>query len=152
MKFRSSYVNRIERIQKWINDNPGVHVNDMLDEFSDTPRGTVSALLSFMLRAGHVVRGTKGYYSLPELIASPKSVALDILKQNKAPNLFNHAKRRKGGSMPQIAPIEIESVTNRNQLPQVITPTPADEIMRAIELLKSQGYKILKSKNEWSEV
>jgi len=142
MQFRNSYVNRIERIQKWINDNPGVHVNEMLEEFSDTPRGTISALLSFMLRAGHVIRGGKGYYKLPELIASPKSVAFDIAKQKKAPNLFNHAKRRKGGSMPQIAPLEIQSVTNRNQLPEAIIPAPTDEIMRAIALLKSHGAKI----------
>ena len=142
MQFRNSYVNRIERIQKWINENPGVHVNDMLEEFSDTPRGTISALLSFMLRAGHVVRGGKGYYKLPELIASPKSVAYDIAKQKKAPNLFNHAKRRKGGSMPQISPIEIQSVTNRNQLSEIIKPAPTDEIMRAIALLKSHGAKI----------
>jgi hypothetical protein len=153
MKFRTSYTNRIERIQKWINDNPGVPIIEMLEEFSDTPRGTVTALLSFMLRAGHVVRGRKGYYSLPELIASPKSVAMDILKQKKAPNLFNHAKKRKWGSTPQIAPIENKQVksknTNTSLFCEPYTPFKTQEsiercrrISEAIDVLKSYGIKV----------
>jgi hypothetical protein len=134
-----NYVARIERVQKWITANPGVHVNEMLEEFSDTPRGTLSALLSHMLGAGHILRPSKGFYALPELVASPRSVAYDIKKFKKSPNIFRTIKTRR--AKPKGV---------RPEMPQN-APEP-NEIEAAIELLKSQGYKILKSKNEWSEI
>jgi hypothetical protein len=134
-----NYVARIERVQKWITSNPGLHVNEMLDEMSDTPRGTLSSLLSHMFSAGHLLRPSKGFYSLPELVASPRSVAYDIKKLKKTPNIFRTIKTRRAkpkGVLPEM-PLN--------------APEP-NEIEAAIELLKSHGYKILKSKNEWCEV
>jgi hypothetical protein len=134
-----NYVARIERVQKWITDNPGLHVNEMLDEMSDTPRGTLSALLSHMLGAGHVLRHERGFYTLPELVASPRSVAYDIKKLKKSPNIFRTIKTRRAKPKGVLSEMPLNA------------PEP-NEIEAAIDLLKSHGYKILKSKNEWSEV
>jgi hypothetical protein len=109
-------------VQKWITANPGLHVNEMLDEFSDTPRGTLSSLMSHMLGAGHLIRHQKGFYSLPDLVASPRSVAYDIKKLKKSPNLFRRIKPRSAKAqgvlpeMPQNAPIENEEIRKNTSL------------------------------------
>ena len=132
---RFSYVARIERVQKWISANPGVHVNEMLDTFSDTPRGTISSLLSFMLKTGHVIRGGKGFYALPEVVANPRSVAYDIKKSKDTPNLFSKsyqkAQRVKDETSKATESNEVTKVLNRNQ-----------SVMDSIDLLKSYGYKV----------
>ncbi len=148
-----NYVARIERVQKWITANPGLHVNDMLDEFSDTPRGTLSSLMSHMLGAGHLIRHQKGFYSLPELVASPRSVAYDIKKLKKSPNLFRNVKTRRARAqgvlpeMPQNAPEPsnlLQPVTTNEQIAQ----KTLDEyrrntaIMSAVDVLKSYGVKV----------
>lgn len=117
-----NYVARIERVQKWITANPGLHVNEMLDEMTDTPRGTLSSLLSHMFSAGHLIREAKGFYSLPELVASPRSVAYDIKKLKKSHNLFRNVKPRSAKAqgvlpeMPQNAPIENEEIRKNTSL------------------------------------
>lgn len=148
-----NYVARIERVQKWITANPGLHVNDMLDEFSDTPRGTLSSLMSHMLGAGHLIRHQKGFYSLPDLVASPRSVAYDIKKLKKSPNLFTNVKTRRARAqgvrpeMPQNAPERVSSfpiVTNNEEYVR----KSLDEfnrnqaIMSAVDVLKSYGVKV----------
>ena len=148
-----NYVARIERVQKWITANPGLHVNDMLDEFSDTPRGTLSSLMSHMLGAGHLIRHQKGFYSLPDLVASPRSVAYDIKKLKKSPNLFRRIKPRAAKAqgvlpeMPQNAPERVSSfpiVTNNEEYAR----KSLDEfnrnqaIMSAVDVLKSYGVKV----------
>ena len=148
-----NYVARIERVQKWITANPGLHVNDMLDEFSDTPRGTLSSLMSHMLGAGHLIRHQKGFYSLPDLVASPRSVAYDIKKLKKSPNLFRNVKTRRARAqgvlpeMPQNAPERVSSfpiVTNNEEYAR----KSLDEfnrnqaIMSAVDVLKSYGVKV----------
>ena len=148
-----NYVARIERVQKWITANPGLHVNDMLDEFSDTPRGTLSSLMSHMLGAGHLIRHQKGFYSLPDLVASPRSVAYDIKKLKKSPNLFRNVKTRRARAqgvlpeMPQNAPERSSSfpiVTNNEEYAR----KSLDEfnrnqaIMGAVDVLKSYGVKV----------
>lgn len=134
-KSRSNYYARIERIQKWVNDNPGVSVNQMLDDFSDTPRGTVSATLSTMLAAGHLIRGAKGFYSLPPLVASPKSVAIDIDKFKRSPSLFKKPSAQFKDKM------KIREIMERN------TPAPKVEnrneaILNAVDTLKTFGIKV----------
>lgn len=148
-----NYVARIERVQKWITANPGLHVNEMLDEFSDTPRGTLSSLMSHMLGAGHLIRHQKGFYSLPDLVASPRSVAYDIKKLKKSPNLFRRIKPRAAKAegvrpeMPQNAPERVSSfpiVTNNEDYAR----KSLDEfnrnqaIMSAVDVLKSYGVKV----------
>ena len=148
-----NYVARIERVQKWITANPGLHVNEMLDEFSDTPRGTLSSLMSHMLGAGHLIRHQKGFYSLPDLVASPRSVAYDIKKLKKSPNLFRRIKPRSAKAqgvlpeMPQNAPERVSSfpiVTNNEEYAR----KSLDEfnrnqaIMSAVDVLKSYGVKV----------
>lgn len=148
-----NYVARIERVQKWITANPGLHVNEMLDEMTDTPRGTLSSLLSHMFRAGHLIRESKGFYSLPDLVASPRSVAYDIKKLKKSPNLFRNVKPRSAKAegvlpeMPQNAPEPsnlLQPVTTNEQ----IAKKTLDEyrrntaIMGAVDVLKSYGVKV----------
>ena len=125
----------------------------MLDEFSDTPRGTLSSLMSHMLGAGHLIRHQKGFYSLPDLVASPRSVAYDIKKLKKAPNLFRNVKTRRARAqgvlpeMPQNAPERVSSfpiVTNNEEYAR----KSLDEfnrnqaIMSAVDVLKSYGVKV----------
>jgi len=148
-----NYVARIERVQKWITANPGLHVNEMLDEMTDTPRGTLSSLLSHMFGAGHLIRESKGFYSLPDLVASPRSVAYDIKKLKKSPNLFRNVKTRRERAqgvlpeMPQNAPEPsnlLQPVTTNEQ----IAKKTLDEyrrntaIMGAVDVLKSYGVKV----------
>ena len=148
-----NYVARIERVQKWITANPGLHVNDMLDEFSDTPRGTLSSLMSHMLGAGHLIRHQKGFYSLPDLVASPRSVAYDIKKLKKSPNLFRNVKPRSAKAegvlpeMPQNAPEPsnlLKPITTNEEISKsVITEFKRNQaIMGAVDVLKSYGVKV----------
>lgn len=148
-----NYVARIERVQKWITANPGLHVNDMLDEFSDTPRGTLSSLMSHMLGAGHLIRHQKGFYSLPDLVASPRSVAYDIKKLKKSPNLFMRIKPRAAKAqgvlpeMPQNAPESsnlLQPVTTNEEISKsIITEFKRNQaIMSAVDVLKSYGVKV----------
>jgi hypothetical protein len=117
-----NYVAQIERVQKWITANPGLHVNEMLDEMSDTPRGTLSSLMSHMFSAGHLLRPSKGFYALPELVASPRSVAYDIKKLKKSPNIFRTIKNRTAkpkGVLPELprnAPVENEEIRKNTSL------------------------------------
>jgi hypothetical protein len=148
-----NYVARIERVQKWITANPGLHVNDMLDEMSDTPRGTLSSLLSHMFGAGHLLRPSKGFYTLPELVASPRSVAYDIKKLKKSPNIFRTIKNRTAkpdGVRPEMPPNVPEP---SNMLQPVITNEQIAQktlddyrrtaaIMGAVDVLKSYGVKV----------
>lgn len=148
-----NYVARIERVQKWITANPGLHVNEMLDEFSDTPRGTLSSLMSHMLGAGHLIRHQKGFYSLPDLVASPRSVAYDIKKLKKSPNLFRRIKPRAAKpqgvlpQMPQNAP-EPSNLLQPVITNEQIAKKTLDEyrrntaIMGAVDVLKSYGVKV----------
>ncbi len=166
-----SYVARIERVQKWYGANAGQHVNEMLDEMKDTPRGTLSSLISFMVSTGHLVRHSKGFYTLPEIVANPRSVAYDIKKSKKSPSLF---KRVKGvrPEMPQNAPVENQQVEANNKNTSLFTeprtpfkdktrlgpPAVTDNkeysrsllnefnrnqaIMGAVDVLKSYGVKV----------
>jgi len=146
-----NYVARIERVQKWFAANPGVHVNDLLEDMSDTPRGTLSSLLSHMQGAGHLIRQSKGFYSLPELTASARSVAYDIKKLKKSPTLFRKS-RCKGvrPEMPLNAPIEtqasnlLQPVTTNEQISKNVLAEfkRNKEIMEAVDLLKSYGIKV----------
>jgi len=150
MKKRSpfNYVARIERVQKWFATNPGKHVNELLAEMSETPRGTLSSLLSHMQGAGHLIRKSKGYYSLPELTASARSVAYDIHKLKKSPTLFR--KGRTPQVMPQNAPIQnqasnlLQPVTTNEQISKNVLAEfkRNKEIMEAVDLLKSYGVKV----------
>lgn len=166
-----SYVARIERVQKWFAANPGVHVNDLLEDMRDTPRGTLSALLSHMQGTGHLIRHSKGFYSLPELMANARSVAYDIKKLKKSPNLFKKVtKKGVHPEMPQNAPIENEEIRkntslftepktpfkdrNRSSSFPIVTNNEEyarkslDEfnrnqaIMSAVDVLKSYGVKV----------
>ena len=143
-----NYVARIERVQKWFAANPGVHVNDMLDDMSDTPRGTLSSLLSHMQGAGHLIRHSKGFYSLPELTASARSVAYDIKKLKKSPTLFRKS-RGKGvrPEMPLNAPElsnQLQPVTTNEQMAKsALTEFNRNQaIMSAVDVLKSYGIKV----------
>ena len=154
-----NYVARIERVQKWFAANPGVHVNDLLEDMRDTPRGTLSALLSHMQGTGHLIRHSKGFYSLPELMASARSVAYDIKKLKKSPNLFKKV-RKKGvrPEMPQNAPIENEEIRKNTSLfTEPKTPfkdktqlgppavTNNEEYSRNVEKLRRKSYaRVLK--------
>lgn len=148
-----NYVARIERVQKWITANPGLHVNEMLDEMSDTPRGTLSSLMSHMFSAGHLLRPSKGFYALPELVASPRSVAYDIKKLKKSPNIFRTIKNRtakpKGvlPEMPRNAPEPsnlLQPVITNEQIAQKTLDDyrRTAAIMGAVDVLKSYGVKV----------
>jgi hypothetical protein len=125
----------------------------MLDEMSDTPRGTLSSLLSHMFSAGHLLRPSKGFYALPELVASPRSVAYDIKKLKKSPNIFRTIKNRTAkpkGVLPEMPPNAPEP---SNLLQPVITNEQIAQktlddyrrtaaIMGAVDVLKSYGVKV----------
>jgi hypothetical protein len=148
-----NYVARIERVQKWITANPGLHVNEMLDEMSDTPRGTLSSLLSHMFSAGHLLRPSKGFYTLPELMASPRSVAYDIKKLKKSPNIFRTIKNRTAKPKGVLPELLRNAPEPSNLLQPVITNEQIAQktlddyrrtaaIMGAVDVLKSYGVKV----------
>jgi hypothetical protein len=158
-----NYVALIERVQKWISANPGVHVNEMLETFSDTPRGTLSALLSYMMKTGHVIRGGKGFYALPEVVANPRSVAYDIKKSKETPNLFSKSFRKAERVKDETSKAPESNEQKPKGIAQIIrerSETPKIEnnedyaksalakfnrnqhVMDSIDLLKSYGYKV----------
>jgi hypothetical protein len=112
---------------------------------SDIPRGTITPLISHMFNAGHLLRHRKGFYTLPEIVASAKSVRYDVAKLKKNPSLFT----RKRKSTVHIFPKKPEP---QNVFKGEEFETIQVKIQNAIELLKSNGYKILAKKTEYTEI
>ena len=141
----SNYHAKIERVQKWFAANPGLHINDLLEEMSDVPRGTLTPLISHMQAAGHLLRHGKGFYTLPEIVASAKSVRYDVCKLKKNPSLFTRKRKSTVHIFPKKA--EPQNVFNGEEFETIQV-----KIQKAIELLKSNGYKILAKKTEYTEI
>jgi len=141
----ANYHAKIERVQKWFAENPGLHINDLLDEMSDIPRGTLTPLVSHMQSAGHLLRHGKGFYTLPEIVASAKSIRYDLVKLKKNPSLFTR-KRKKTEPDVKKAP-EPKNIFNGEEFETIQV-----KIKNAIDLLKSNGYKILAKKTEYTEI
>ena len=133
----SDYLIRIELIQNWFMDHPNQHVNKLLDFLPDMNRGTISCNLSQMKKAGHLLHKEKGLYPLPENPANPEKVARDIAEM-----LRDNRKKvngtRKARTIQTSLKMEMNDYTS--------------EISRAVELLKSKGYKILAPVTEFKEI
>jgi hypothetical protein len=139
MKSKENYLKRIEAIQTFFMNNPRSKFVDVMRAFPDTPSGTISATMSFMYQVGHLTRNDYYEYSVPSVLSTSKQIAGDIskmlkrkneakLKEPKPSDLFN-------------APSNFENALSIQK-----------RIEQAIELLKSQGYKILAKKTEYTEI
>jgi predicted transcriptional regulator len=129
---KGKVVERVSKIFDVLHRRTELNVEDITEVLSE-PRGTISVCLSYMVRSGYLYRNSS-LYSIRKH-SDPREVALQIRKI-----IIEDKAMRKEKAL----------IESRNLFSQ---PTPsASKIEAAIELLKSNGYKILKSKNQWEEV
>ena len=141
MKSKENYLKRIEAIQTFFMNNPRSKFVDVMRAFPDTPSGTISATMSFMYQVGHLTRNEYYEYSVPAVLSTSKQIAGDIAKMQKRKN---------------------EVKLNRSKSSDLFTtqhhPNPEHhlsiqkQIEEAVQLLKSQGYKVLAKKTEYTEI
>jgi len=137
MKSRQNYYERLELFQNYLKYNNKVRLKDFVNHFHKMPYGTISATLSFMYMAGHLTKNENNEYSLPSVVSSAKQIASDITKMLKAKK-----------SKPE--PSKINGPLNLFKGEEF--ETIQVKIQNAIELLKSNGYKILAKKTEYTEI
>ena len=141
MRNETTYLTRLESFQNYFKHYPKSKLRDLCEYFNEMPYGTISATLSFMYQSGHLTKNDKAEYSLPAVVSTARQIAVDIAKMQKQKNGAKLIRSNKSDLFTtQHYPNPEHNLSIQKQ------------IEAAIELLKSHGYKILKSKNEWSEV
>jgi TolA-binding protein len=137
MRNEATYLNRLESFQNYFKHYPKSKLKDLCEYFKDMPYGTISATLSFMYQSGHLTKNDKAEYSLPAVVSTARQIAVDIAKMQKA-------KRKIQENEQSINDLFAES---RMQIKSI-----QKQIEEAVALLKSQGYKVLAKKTEYTEI
>lgn len=138
MRNSENYYKRLKAIQTFFMEYPNSTLREASAFFSDIPKGTISATMSFMHQSGHLIAGPNNTYSSPSVLSTPKQIASDIFKLNKA-------KRNKPASeLKLFVDARMQNVENVSIIQK--------QIEDAIVLLKSKGYKILARKTEYAEI
>lgn len=152
MRDRENYYKRLEAVQTYFLQHPKTSLNEATAYFSQIPKGTMSATLSFMYQTGHLVKTSAGRYSVPAILSSPKQIAGDIWRNQKkkesdAKKFIYTTEAINGVSFMTDVPPTPKNLFNGEEF-----ETMQVQIQKAIELLKSNGYKILAKKTEYTEI
>ena len=137
MRPYNTYLNRIQKIQEWYKSNTNKHSSGLYNDLKSFKHGTISCTLSLMKQAGHLVAISPGFYALPSVVCSPEKVAQSIAQQGR--------EKRAGLKRPK----KLVSSWLGGFVPE---QEKSSSIEAAIELLKSNGYKILKPTTEFKEI
>jgi len=129
---KGKVVERVAKIFSVLHDKIDMNAQEITDSIGE-PKGTISVCLSYMVRTGYLYR-SNSLYSVRKH-SDPREVALQIRKL-----IVEDKAMRKERAL----------IASRNLFSQP-TPSPS-KIEAAIELLKSNGYKILKPTTEFKEI
>jgi hypothetical protein len=129
---RGKVVERVSKIFDVLHRRTELNA-EALTEALNEPKGTVSVCLSYMVRTGYLYR-ENSLYSIRKHV-DPREVALQIRKL-----IIEDKAMRKEKAL----------IASRTLFSQPM-PSPS-KIDAAIELLKSNGYKILKPTTEFKEI
>jgi len=143
MKSKENYLKRLETFQNYFKHYPKSKLKDLCEHFNQLPYGTISATLSFMYQSGHLTKNDQNEYSLPAVVSTAKQIAGDIAKMQKAKRILNVTKSQDK---------QLGFFVNGTWHDGEHTLTIQKRIEQAIELLKSNGYKILAKKTEYAEI
>jgi hypothetical protein len=128
----------IELLIDTIGKNPEIDAQTIYQacESRGYKKGTYTAYLSFLKKAGYVRRVRPEVYAIGRL-ASNKTIAVNLQR------LALH-KRAIKGVRPENAPKCPEPKVDKLPLREIAQPEhdPQNEITRAVELLKSFGFKV----------
>ncbi len=143
---KNNFVERIEKIYDLLGRGHAMNTEELYQLMKE-PKGTVSPFLSWMVRTGNLLKTNDGYM-VTAFQNEPQKVARDIrnLIAKDRENRINKAKAyRYSRGLFDNQPKEINVERNFEDL-------KTHEIKAAIELLKSNGYKILKPTTEFKEI
>jgi len=133
------------RGEAWTANEIAKHLNE--------PKGTVSPFISAMLENKHLVQTPDGLYKLPDWPKRDQVVSEELKKYFKKRAVINRANRQQKA-------LKLENIVNSlfeepNTPPvkkltfECITDV---HISDAIQMLKSNGYKVLKPTTEFKEI
>jgi hypothetical protein len=129
---KGKVVERVAKIFDVLHRRTEMNAEDITEALGE-PKGTVSVCLSYMVRTGYLYR-SNSLYSVRKH-SDPREVALQIRKL-----IIEDKAMRKERAL----------IASRNLFSHP-TPSPS-KIDAAIDLLKSNGYKILKPTTEFKEI
>ena len=138
MKSKENFVKRIEAIQRFLTNNPRSKFVDICEAFPNIKPGTLSCNLSLMTQSGHLTRNEFYQYSAPAVLSTANKIIGDITKMQK----LKYSKQSE--SKPS-------DLFNAPSNPDKILSIQK-QIEQAVALLKSQGYKVLAKKTEYTEI
>jgi hypothetical protein len=143
---KNNFVERIEKIYDLLGRGHAMNTEELYQLMKE-PKGTVSPFLSWMVRTGNLLKTNDGYM-VTAFQNEPQKVARDIrnLIAKDRENRINKAKayRYSRGLFDQ--PKKPEPITLN------FDRVDSEAIEAAIDLLKSNGYKILKPTTEFKEI
>ena len=139
---------RVCSITDLLSRGEGWTCNEISEQLKE-PKGTISPFISAMLGLKHLIQTKEGLYKLPDWPKRNQVVAEDLKKffRNKYLKHYNKTKEER----QPLSQLKIEVEKTRSELREIIS-AHASEIESAIELLKSNGYKVLKPTTEFKEV
>ena len=141
MRNETTYLTRLESFQNYFKHYPKSKLKDLCEYFNEMPYGTISATLSFMYQSGHLTKNDKAEYSLPAVVSTARQIAGDIAKMQKRKN---EAKLTRSNSSDLFTAQHHPNPERHLSIQK--------QIEEAVQLLKSQGYKVLAKKTEYTEI
>jgi hypothetical protein len=138
-------IERIAKIYDALNRRVEATATDLQKELNE-PLGTVSTCLSYMVRTGYLYRNNNLYDI--RLKADPREVALKIRK-----TILEDKAIRKQRALNRSRTL-FDQPTPKKLIEEWMHEAPAkpEKIKAAINLLKNNGYKILKPTTEFKEI
>lgn len=149
---KGNFLERIQKIYDLLGRGHAMNTQELY-ELMKEPKGTVSPFLSFMVRTGNLLKNKDGYLLTP-FPQDPKKVAQEIrvLIANDRQQRIDRARnfRAQRGLFEELKP----SSEPKKLIEEWMHEAPAkpEKIKAAIELLKNNGYKILKPTTEFKEI
>jgi hypothetical protein len=147
---------RVSKITDLLGRGEAWTANEIAKQLNE-PKGTVSPFISAMLENKHLVQTPEGLYKLPDWPKRDQVVSEELKRFFKKKYVINRAKRQEKAA-------KIENIVNslfdepkpepKKLIEQWIHEKPAkpEKIQAAVELLKSNGYKVLKPTTEFKEI
>jgi hypothetical protein len=143
---KGNFVERIEKIYDLLGRGHAMNT-EQLYQLMNEPKGTVSPFLSWMVRTGHLLKESDGYNLIP-FPSDPKKVARDIREIIQADRKKRIDSRKAYFNSRGLFEEPKKAQTIKLDFDREISGA----IEAAIDLLKSNGYKVLKPTTEFKEI
>jgi hypothetical protein len=148
---RQATIQRVEQIYDLLGQGGYWSTQELTDALG-WPKGTLSPFISYLASSNNVICH-KEKYKLPDFPKAPNYVAIDVVSQRKIRLEKRLEKRLQMMANLKITPQPLAKNSEPlNLFKGEEFETIQVKIQKAIELLKSNGYKILAKKTEYTEI